>query len=169
VSWTECAETTRRLGLLLPTEAQWEYAVRAGTRTPWWTGSAKESLLGAANLADRAGTRVNAAWPGIADWPELDDGWPVHAPVDEFRANPFGLHGVHGNVWEWCRDWFGPYGEIERPGDGERLATDHRWRVNRGGSYTHEAAFARSSRRNNSPPETRTNHLGVRPSRALDP
>ena len=169
VSWTECDETLRRLGLALPTEAQWEYAARGGTSTPWWTGAEKETLLGAANLADQSGVRVGAQWPGIADWPGLDDGWAVHAPVGEYRPNPFGLYGVTGNVWEWCRDWYTMYEDPVRGVDGERPTEDHRWRVSRGGGHTHEASFARSAKRNNSSPETSINHLGVRPSRALDP
>jgi formylglycine-generating enzyme required for sulfatase activity len=169
VTWGECDETMRRLGLELPTEAQWEYAARAGTATPWWTGDRKETLAGAANLADRAASRVGAPWPGIADWPELDDGWAVHAPVDAFRPNPFGLFGVHGNVWEWCRDWFAPYGGPARAGDGEAEVADHRYKVSRGGSFHHEAAYARASCRNNSAPETRSNHLGLRPARKVDP
>ncbi|HEV8112475.1 MAG TPA: bifunctional serine/threonine-protein kinase/formylglycine-generating enzyme family protein [Planctomycetota bacterium] len=168
VSWDECDETTRRLGLELPTEAQWEYAARAGTNTPWWTGEKKESLAGAANLADRSAARVGAPWSGIADWPELDDGWAVHAPVNAFRANPFGLLGVHGNVWEWCRDWLAAYGDPVREGDGERETGEHKYKVSRGGSFHHEAAYARASTRNNSVPETRSNHLGLRPARRIE-
>src|SRR5262245_14954565 len=156
------------LGLVLPTEAQWEYAARAGTKTPWWTGAKKESLEGAANLADQSAARIGAPWSGIADWPELDDGWVVHAPVNTFRANPFGLLNVHGNVWEWCRDWLGPYGSPMHDGDGEREVGEKRYKVSRGGSFHHEAAYARSSMRNNSVPETRSNHLGLRPARRID-
>jgi formylglycine-generating enzyme required for sulfatase activity len=168
VSWTECDDALTELALELPTEAQWEYAARSGSSTPWWTGDAKESLAGAANIADRAAARAGANWPGIADWPELDDGFGVHAPVGSFRASPFGLHDMSGNVWEWCRDWFGSYDSPVREGDGERSATDKRFRINRGGSFYHDAAHARSSCRNNSAPETRINHLGVRAARALE-
>jgi len=168
VSWTECDDTLTELALELPTEAQWEYAARSGTSTPWWTGDAKESLAGAANIADRAAARAGANWPGIADWPELDDGFGVHAPVGSFRASAFGLHDMNGNVWEWCRDWFGSYDSPVREGDGERNATDKRFRINRGGSFYHDAAHARSACRNNSAPETRINHLGVRAARVLE-
>jgi formylglycine-generating enzyme required for sulfatase activity len=169
VSWSDCETTMEHLGLSLPTEAQWEFAARAGTSTPWWTGAEKTSLEGAANLADRAAARAGAPWSGIADWPELDDGWAVHAPVTAMKPNPFGLYGVHGNVWEWCRDWFAFYGKTAREGDGERDEEPHRFKVSRGGSFRHEAAYARSSCRNNTQPENRVDHQGLRPARRIDP
>jgi formylglycine-generating enzyme required for sulfatase activity len=169
VSWNECNDVLEKLGLALPTEAQWEYAARSGTSSPWWTGVEKESLEGAANLADQAAARAGATWPGIADWPELDDGFAVHAPVGSFRASPFGLHDMAGNVWEWCRDWYGSYDASVKDGDGERTATiDKRFRISRGGSFYHDAGFARSACRNRSAPDTRANHLGVRPARAVE-
>ncbi|MFN0244485.1 MAG: bifunctional serine/threonine-protein kinase/formylglycine-generating enzyme family protein [Planctomycetota bacterium] len=168
VSWTECASVLGKLGLALPTEAQWEYAARAGTSTPWWTGAEKTTLEGAANLADQAAFRSGASWPSIDDWPELDDGYGVHAPVGALHPNPFGLHDVLGNVWEWCRDGYAAsYDTTPRESDGERVEEGAIHRVSRGGSFLHEASYARSARRNNSPPETRANHLGVRPSRPV--
>ncbi len=167
VTWTECSEFLAKLGLMLPTEAQWEYCTRAGTTTPWWTGDVKESLEGAANLADQALARLGGTMTSIQDWPELDDGHGVHAPVDAFQPNPFGFHNMPGNVWEWCRDGYAPYGTDVQAGDGENLAPAPIHRVSRGGGFVQEATFARSSRRNNSPPETRANHLGVRPAREL--
>ncbi len=167
VTWDECSETLASLFLELPTEAQWEYAARSGTTTPWWSGSEKETLLGTANLADRSARRVGATWPELDDWPTLDDGWAAHAPVDTFEPNRFGLFNVPGNVWEWCRDEFGGYDVEVGPGDGERAVTGSPYRVNRGGSFQHAARSLRSAHRNNSPPEMRHNHLGVRPARRL--
>jgi formylglycine-generating enzyme required for sulfatase activity/serine/threonine protein kinase len=169
VSWNDCTLLLDHLGLALPTEAQWEYAARGGTRTPWWTGADKASLEGAANLADRAAARVGATWPALADWPELDDGWAVHAPVNTFAPNPFGLYGVCGNVWEWCRDAYTSYETPARAGDGERVDETSPYRMARGGSYTHTAAHAASSYRNQTAPDTRSNHLGLRPARPLLP
>ena len=151
----------------LPTEAQWEYAARAGTATPWWTGAGKHALEGTCNIADRAAKRGGANWPGIDDWPELDDGFAVHAAVTRYRPNPFGLHNMHGNVWEWCRDEYGTYSLEVRPGTGERLGGSPIFRMSRGGSFYHPASASRSANRNNSAPETRSNHLGLRPARAI--
>ncbi len=168
VSWSQCMELLARLGLELPTEAQWEYGARAGTETPWWTGAQRESLRGKVNLADRTAAQAGSSWPDIKDWPDLEDGWVVHAPAGSFPANPFGLHEVLGNVWEWCRDGWGPY---SRAPSLDPLAP---WngvtnRVLRGGSYFNGAPNARSADRNSSTPDSQRNILGLRSARSLEP
>ncbi len=167
VSWNECAEFCARLSLRLPTEAQWEYAARAETTTPWWTGEEKESLEGAANIADQAYVRLGGTAAATHEWPELDDGYGVHAPVDALRPNAFGLHHITGNVWEWCLDGFDFYKDDVLPGTGESLVPDAIHRANRGGGFVHGVEWARSSRRNNTPPANRANQLGLRPAREL--
>ncbi len=97
VSWVEARRVLSRWGMELPTEAQWEYAARGGTSTPWATGGTRETLIGAANLADTAGD-----WPAASDWPEFEDGYVRQAPIDALRPNGFGLHHVHGNLQEMC-------------------------------------------------------------------
>ncbi|MEM7233501.1 MAG: SUMF1/EgtB/PvdO family nonheme iron enzyme, partial [Planctomycetota bacterium] len=170
VSWNECQRELARLHLELPTEAQWEYAARAGTQSVWSLSNEKESLRGVVNIADKSAKVAGAAWEAIADWPDNDDGFVVHAPVGTYAPNPWGLHEVHGNVFEWCRDWLGSYRLEVREGDGERKvpSAEARSRVNRGGSFNDGARLARSASRNHFAPSLRTLILGVRPSRPLD-
>jgi formylglycine-generating enzyme required for sulfatase activity len=169
VSWPDCRDILGRLGLVFPTEAQWEYAARAGTDSPWWTGSEKESIgaVGAGNLADGGARKgwANCPWGTVEEW--LDDGWSTHAPVGSLRPNAFGLHDTIGNVWEWCRDGFAGYDTAADPGDGFRKAISYDHRMTRGGSHRNIAINARSAFRNNATPGDRNHNLGVRPARAI--
>jgi len=169
-SWETCGKTLSRLGLVLPTEAQWEAACRARTETPWSTGRERESLEGYVNMADQAAKRAGSTWTGIDDWPELDDGFAVHAPVGSFGANRFGMHDMHGNVWEWCRDWYSDSYEGVTPneGDGLRNPSGASARACRGGSFGRRASDVRSARRFWDTPLGRDRSLGIRPARVLD-
>ncbi|MBI4881314.1 MAG: SUMF1/EgtB/PvdO family nonheme iron enzyme [Planctomycetes bacterium] len=168
VHWEECDVLTRRLGLLLPTEAQWEYACRAGTTTPWSSGAERESLAGAANTRDRRfGAIFNYARPG--DWEDRDDGWGPPAPVGSKEASAFGLHDMHGNVYEWCLDGYRGYVNPARAGDGARESEPGTLRVARGGSYDSWAPEARSAARHRATPLNRSARCGLRPARSLDP
>jgi formylglycine-generating enzyme required for sulfatase activity len=166
LTWTQLRRLLRRRGLDLPTEAQWEYAARGGTTTVWWTGNDKESLRGAANLADQAAAREGAPWPQIQDWPDLDDGYAGPAPAGTYRPNPFGLHEITGNFWEWCRDRYGPYTDPVEPGTGLRI-TPGQDPVLRGGSFAGVAQFAASANRNQASVDSLRPDFGARPARAL--
>jgi formylglycine-generating enzyme required for sulfatase activity len=169
VGWEDCRRTLLRVGLVLPTEAQWEYSARAGSRTPWWTGLEKETLRDTANLGD---LRYSQFFRGVRFWEDWDDGHELHAPVGSFRANAFGLHDVAGNVWEWCQDWYGGY-DLEVVNEtglrADEVQEGTLLRVNRGGGFSDPASRARSAVRLRYAPGIRYNDLGVRPARVLEP
>ena len=102
----------------------------------------------------------------------VHDRFLFHAPVGSFRANPFGLHDMLGNVWEWCRDRYGRYdGRTSiRDGDGEHVhggnSTTH---VVRGASFSNGYLQARCARRNELPVDATFDNLGVRAARAIEP
>jgi formylglycine-generating enzyme required for sulfatase activity len=155
VSWDDCVATIEHAGLFLrlPTETQWEYGCRGGTTTPWWTGTDEGSLPEAANFD----YEPNDEWVGDPQ------------AVGSLLANPFGLHDVHGNVWEWCRDAFGDDDVPIHSGEGERKPTGARFRVLRGGGYTNEPALGRSGRRYPMDPEVRRGVDGLRVARTVTP
>ena len=119
------------------------------------------------NVADQASRRGGVLW---YIWPELDDGHTLHAAVGTFVANRFGLHDVHGNLTEWCRDWFGSYTLPVRPRDGEREVTDSgaHERTNRGGSFANATRYTRSAYRSHHSPWLRYEDFGVRPARVIE-
>ncbi len=167
VSWLEGKEWLRRNGLQYPTEAQWEYACRAGTSTVYSTGNDVASLQDFANLSDRSLHEQGELFDYDA---ELKDGWVQHAPVGSFKPNTFGLHDMHGNVGEWCEDgfWFEYASKPPRSGDGLRECRDlvHP-RVWRGGGFFDTARFASSALRCWRPPETSDSWIGIRPARVI--
>src|SRR5262249_43563319 len=141
----------------LPTEAEREYACRAGTKTRYWSGESEDSLKGVANIADAALRKKCQEVTGAVAW---TDGYPFTAPVAQFKENPWHLYDMHGNVWEWCQDRFGPY----QPGlqkDPQGAQGGER-RVLRGGSWSDEPGFSRAASRTPSAPEGRYNHVGFR-------
>jgi serine/threonine protein kinase/formylglycine-generating enzyme required for sulfatase activity len=150
VSWEDCVGTLERAGLFLrlPTEAEWEYGCRAGTTTPWWTGENEFTLEGAANIDFKD--------PDAKTRPKLQ-------PIGQLLANPFGLHDVHGNVWEWCHD------EFVVPQFGESKATGSGTHLLRGGGYSAEAAVAHSAFRYLSLPGNRNAIFGLRVARRVTP
>ncbi len=171
VTWLECRAVLERWGLSLPSEAQWEYGARAGTDTPWWPGPDRAALAEAraANLADQAAARQNAPWAAILDWPEYDDGFAIHARVGSLAPNAFGLHEVHGNVWEWCLDAYD--GRAYRRGparDPLQPPESGPTRSARSGSFQGTADVSRSASRLDGPPTLRDAGLGTRAARAVE-
>ena len=145
----------------LPTEAQWEYACRAGTKTRYATGDREGSLKGFANVADLS----LKAFPGAnPDWKyvDFDDGYATTAPVGKFKKNGFGLFDMHGNVWEWCEDWFDSKYYANSPRKDPEGPESGKSRVLRGGSWYVDPRLCRSAFRVGLVPGHRDNVLGFR-------
>jgi serine/threonine protein kinase/formylglycine-generating enzyme required for sulfatase activity len=172
VAWTVAHAVLARHGLEFPTEAQWEYACRAGTTTRWSFGSEVTALdqPPKVNLADGYEKRpLDVQWPDSRLWPGYFDGFFWHAPVGSFPPNAFGLHDMHGNVQEWCRDGFGDYAsDRHAEGDGSWVRTDDANRVVRGGSFYRNVDEARSGRRVAVRADSPFDNIGLRPVRAID-
>ncbi len=141
-------------GYHLPTDAQWEYACRAGTGTTYATG--KQLTLRDANFA--VDPSLNRLVSGGYDIKRT-------VKVGTYAANPFGLHDMHGNVWEWVQEWYGDYpdGPTVNPEGPESGSL----RVLRGGSWDFSARYARSARRNHNIPDYRNYNYGFRVVRTI--
>ncbi|GHU22908.1 hypothetical protein FACS1894172_07690 [Spirochaetia bacterium] len=132
ISWNRNAN-----GYRLPTEAEWEYACRAGTSTPYSSGSSVDS----------------------AGWHWGNSGEKTH-PVGTKQANAWGLHDMHGNVWEWCWDWYGDYSTSSQTDPtGAAVGSN---RDLRGGSWDCYARYLRSAYRDRSAPTYCYDNLGFR-------
>jgi formylglycine-generating enzyme required for sulfatase activity len=132
-------------GYRLPTEAEWEYACRAGTTTRYSFGDDDKAL-------------------GDYAWYSANSNSQTH-PVGEKKPNRFGLHDMHGNVWEWCWDWFHEDYYRNSPGVDPLGAGQAAYRVSRGGSSNYEPRHVRSAMRNRDAPELRLLNLGFRAAR----
>ncbi len=142
-------------GYRLPTEAEWEYAARAGTTTGTYNG---DPDTGTVSCVDSP--VLNAiAW-------YCDNSGATNHAVGSLAANDWGLHDMLGNVWEWCHDWYemdlgvGAMTDPSGPGAGS-------YRVARGGSWDHDARYTRAAYRNYFDPGLPYNDMGLRPVRSL--
>jgi formylglycine-generating enzyme required for sulfatase activity len=135
----------------LPTESQWEYACRAGTQTPFYFGENINPDIVNYNGNYPYGTAKKGLYRKKT------------TPVGSFPANAFGLFDMHGNVWEWCQDWYGSYPTtpVTNPGGASSGST----RVKRGGTWYNGAQYCRSAERSYYSPGYRSHYIGLRLSR----
>jgi len=149
VNWSDAMEFCKKLSqkeigrtYTLPTEAQWEYACRAGTSTVFSFGNSESSL-------------------GDYAWYKSNSNDKTH-PVGQKRPNDFGLYDMHGNVWEWCRDWYDSgYYNKNIITDPENTQGDSN-RVLRGGCWDHPPVYFRSAERARFDTDSRYNNSGFR-------
>ena len=156
---------SRRTGAAyrLPTEAEWEYAARAGTVTSrFWGNEAEQGCL-FANGADAEAAKLNPNWTTT----HCSDGYGYTAPVASFRPNHFGLYDMAGNVWEWVADcWHDNYQAAPSDGSAWEGAADCGRGV-RGGSWDYLPQYLRSAFRNRIRPDAASDNQGFRLARAL--
>ena len=151
VSWGDCREFIKKLnaktngGYRLPTEAEWEYACRAGTTSAY-------------SFGDKITPKDANIFESKIDKPVV---------VGSYKPNAFGLYDMHGNVWEWCEDWNGyyPKGSVTDP----KGPKPQNRRVSRGGSFYHNLLYARSSSRDGNSPSDTNHKLGFRLARTAEP
>ncbi|MBN8439782.1 MAG: formylglycine-generating enzyme family protein [Candidatus Accumulibacter sp.] len=129
----------------LPSEAEWEYACRAGTMTAFWFGN---SITG------------HSVHYGGNSYADGTRGRPHTVPVGSLPPNPWGLYEMHGNVHEWCADWYGPYSPERQLNPRNPMSGSGR--VLRGGSWSDFARFARSASRRGLEPTRRSGNIGFR-------
>ncbi|HMT57678.1 MAG TPA: formylglycine-generating enzyme family protein [Ottowia sp.] len=166
VTWNDAVAMARWLSeregvtYRLPTEAEWEYAARAGSRTRYPAGDDPQVLLRTANTFDRETALRWPRWRAQAG--AGSDGHAFTAPVGSHAPNAFGLYDMIGNVWEWCADWYGEDYYARSPTDDPAGPASGKVRVRRGGSWHTWPLYARVAFRNWNTPETRYVLLGFR-------
>jgi len=156
VSWNDAQEFIKKLNKIegtnkyrLPTEAEWEYAARAGTTTPFYTGNCLST--------NQANYNGNFPLTGCPKGEYRDK----TVRVGSFAPNAWGLYDMYGNVWQWCQDWFGDYTWMSRLSDpsGPLSGKD---RAMRGGCWSDGAKYCRSAHRLYFKPTGATRYIGFR-------
>ena len=156
VSWEEatafCKKLSAKTGkrVRLPTEAEWEYACRAGSSTPFHMGETVSTSDANYDGDSTYGSGRKGVYRGKT------------VSVGSFKPNAFGLYDMHGNVWEWCQDWYGEsyYGSSAKTDP--KGPSSGRYRVLRGGAWYSNPALCRSANRYRYSPDVRNSYYGFR-------
>lgn len=157
VSWVDARAYCRWAGKRLPTEAEFEYALRAGTMTKYWWGGGSSGSRRVANVADESAKHLlKVVMSGY------NDGAVRTAAVGSYEANPWGLHDMSGNVAEWTADWYSGDYYGESPPRNPKGPSNGEFRVLRGGSWTDAPVHVRSALRLRYSPSTRSAGIGFR-------
>ena len=150
VSWNDAqrfiAWLSRKEGetYRLPTEAEWEYACRAGTTSRYYFGDDPQGMAAMGNVADETAKTKYPSW----HWTISVRDWFVYtSPVGHFQPNKFGLFDMYGNVCEWCSDWYRDDYYTRLPMDDRQKGARASNRVYRGGSWVYAADTCRSASR----------------------
>jgi formylglycine-generating enzyme required for sulfatase activity len=172
VSWAEAVEFCRKLSEVpaekeagrvysLPTEAQWEYACRAGTSTPFHYGeqlSSKEANFDGNTPYLKREDVIKGVDPATIAGPYLKR----TTPVGSYKPNAWGIYDMHGNVWEWCSDWFSPVYYKNSPEADPGGPDKGSKKASRGGGWYYFAAGCRSASRYERAPGRKRNTEGFR-------
>jgi formylglycine-generating enzyme required for sulfatase activity len=142
----------------LPTEAEWEFAARAGTTTSRYWGNNPDEACKYANVADLTAKKKRPTWTTFF----CDDGYVVSAPVGSFKPNSYGLYDMLGNVWEWCEDTYNSEAYSKLPKDNPVYQGAGEYRVMRGGGWSNGPLGIRSSHRVGLSPDFGHHALGFR-------
>jgi formylglycine-generating enzyme required for sulfatase activity len=155
VSWEDAVAFCDRISnedgrrYRLPAEAEWEWCCRAGTTTAYSFGDDVKQL------------GKHAWWGGVLGNGNCESEQYAHC-VGQKQANPFGLYDMHGNVWEWCSDWYGEKYDASSPGSDPTGPLSGSFRVLRGGSWSDAPDVVRCANRNCNTPGRRRNFIGFR-------
>lgn len=155
--WTDPACT----GFRLPTETEWEYFARAGTTTAYSFGDDPKDMCKHGNGGDLTAKREHPEWDEPDEYGPMfdcDDKYPDLAPVGSFAENPWGLHDVHGNAWEWTWDWYAAELDTKASALGDAGVS----RVSRGGSFGDWPRRLRAAFRLGSQPTVQVPSVGLR-------
>jgi len=165
VSWNDatafCDWLSKKSGktVTLPTEAQWEYACRAGTTTAYPWGDNPDDGKGWANCADQSLKKKIPNQAGVAFF-SWDDGYVFTSPVASFKPNAFGLYDMIGNAWQWCQDRYGDYDKGAATDPTGAVAGSSR--VLRGGCWGLDPVYCRAAYRLRGGPDARNLSYGFR-------